>query len=123
MSLNERIEMSKKTEISYALRNFIENAIKFSKTKINIRINQQKKNTMIVIDDDGLGFDENIISSLGQPYVSSEKVKKNIKGMGLGIFISKNLLERCSAKVEFSNKENSGAKIVIEWTNSQLANL
>ena len=42
-SLNERIKMSKKTEISYALRNFIENAIKFSKTKINIEINQQKK--------------------------------------------------------------------------------
>ena len=115
--------MSKKTEISYALRNFIENAIKFSKTKINIRINQQKKNTMIVIDDDGLGFDENIISSLGQPYVRSEKVKKKIQGMGLGIFISKNLLYRCSAKVEFSNKKNAGAMITIEWTNSQLANL
>lgn len=122
-SLNERLKMSKKTEISYALRNFIENAIKFSKTKINIEINQQKKNTIIVIDDDGSGFDENIISSLGQPYISSDKVKQNIQGMGLGIFISKNLLERCSAKVEFSNKKNAGAMIAIEWTNSQLANL
>ena len=122
-SLNERLKMSKKTEISYALRNFIENAIKFSKTKINVEINQQKQNTKIVIDDDGLGFDENIISSLGQPYVSSERVKKNIKGMGLGIFISKNLLERCSAKVEFSNKKNAGAMITIEWKNTQLANL
>tara|TARA_B100000963_G_scaffold230913_1_gene201495 strand:- start:1100 stop:2377 length:1278 start_codon:yes stop_codon:yes gene_type:complete len=122
-SLNERLKMSKKTEISYALRNFIENAIKFSKTCINIEINQQKKNTIIIIDDDGAGFDENIISSLGQPYVSSEKVRENKQGMGLGIFISKNLLERCSAKVEFSNKKNAGAMIAIEWTNSQLANL
>ena len=122
-SFNERLKMSKKTEISYALRNFIENAIKFSKTKINIVINQQKKKTTITIDDDGIGFDENIISRLGQPYVSSEKVKKNDKGMGLGIFISKNLLERCSAKVTFHNKENAGAMIQIEWTNSQLANL
>ena len=122
-SFNERLKMSKKTEISYALRNFIENAIKFSKTKINIEINQQTKKTTITIDDDGIGFDENIISRLGQPYVSSEKVKKNDKGMGLGIFISKNLLERCSAKVTFHNKENAGAMIQIEWTNSQLANL
>ena len=82
-----------------------------------------KKNTIIVIDDDGSGFDENIISSLGQPYISSDKVKQNIQGMGLGIFISKNLLERCSAKVDFSNKKNAGAMIAIEWTNSQLANL
>ena len=122
-SFNERLKMSKKTEISYALRNFIENAIKFSKTKINIEINQQKKKTIITINDDGIGFDENIISRLGQPYVSSEKVKKNDQGMGLGIFISKNLLERCSAKVTFHNKENAGAIIQIEWTNSQLANL
>ena len=43
--------------------------------------------------------------------------------MGLGIFISKNLLERCSAKVTFHNKENAGAMIQIEWMNSQLANL
>ena len=122
-SFNERLKMSKKTEISYALRNFIENAIKFSKTKINIEINQQKKKTTITIDDDGIGFDENIISRLGQPYVSSRKVNKNDQGMGLGIFISKNLLERCSAKVTFHNKENAGAMIQIEWTNSQLANL
>ena len=122
-SFNERLKMSKKTEISYALRNFIENAIKFSKTKINIVINQQKKKTTITIDDDGIGFDENIISRLGQPYVSSRKVNKNDQGMGLGIFISKNLLERCSAKVTFHNKENAGAMIQIEWTNSQLANL
>ena len=122
-SLNERLKMSKKTEISYALRNFIENAIKFSKTSINIEINQQKKNTIITIDDDGAGFDENIISSLGQPYVSSEKVRENKQGMGLGIFISKNLLERCSAKVVFSNKKNAGALVMIEWANAQLANL
>ena len=122
-SFNERLKMSKKTEISYALRNFIENAIKFSKTKINIVINQQKKKTTITIDDDGIGFDENIISRLGQPYVSSRKVNKNDQGMGLGIFISKNLLERCSAKVTFHNKENAGAMIQIEWMNSQLANL
>tara|TARA_B100000963_G_scaffold228744_1_gene199469 strand:- start:2889 stop:4166 length:1278 start_codon:yes stop_codon:yes gene_type:complete len=122
-SLNQRLKMLKKTEISYALRNFIENAIKFSNKKINIEIDQKEKTTKIIIDDDGIGFDENIISSLGQPYVSSEKVKKNNQGMGLGIFISKNLLERCSAKVVFGNKKNSGAMIQIEWTNSQLANL
>ncbi len=121
--LNERLKMSKKTEISYALRNFIENAIKFSKTRINIEINQQKKITILTIDDDGAGFDENIISSLGQPYVSSEKVGENKQGMGLGIFISKNLLERCSAKVKFTNKDKAGAMVTIEWTNSQLANL
>ena len=121
--LNERLKMSKKTEISYAIRNFIENAIKFSNTKIDIEINQQKRNTTIIIKDDGKGFDENIISNLGQPYINSKNVKKQQQGMGLGIFISKNLLERCFTRVFFKNSENSGAIIKIEWINSQLANL
>ena len=123
-SLNQRIKMTKKTEISYALRNFIENAIKFSKTKVEIEINQNKQNTTIQIIDDGPGFDQDIILNLGQPYLSSDKVKKNKIGMGLGVFISKSLLERCFAKVSFRNKKgSSGAVIKINWTNSQLANL
>ena len=123
-SLNERIKMNKKTEISYAIRNFIENAIKFSKSQIEIEIDQNKKNTNITISDDGQGFQEDVILNLGQPYLKSEKVNKNKKGMGLGVFISKNLLERCNTKVTFQNKKNnSGAVIKITWVNSQMANL
>ena len=123
-SLNERIKMNKKTEISYAIRNFIENAIKFSKSQIEIEIDQNKKNTNITISDDGQGFQDDVISNLGQPYLKSEKVNKNKKGMGLGVFISKSLLERCNTKVMFQNKKNnSGAVIKITWVNSQMANL
>ena len=42
-SLNERIKMNMKTEISYAIRNFIENAIKFAKSQIEIEIDQKQK--------------------------------------------------------------------------------
>ncbi len=123
LSLNERIVMTKKTEISYAIRNFIENAIKFCKSKIDVEIFQDKKKTIILINDDGNGFDNDIILNLGQPYLSSDKVKKNKQGMGLGVFISKSLLERCRAKVYFNNIKDSGASIKITWINSHLANL
>ena len=116
--------MNKKTEISYAIRNFIENAIKFAKSQIEIEIDQNKKNTNITISDDSQGFQDDVISNLGQPYLKSEKVNKNKKGMGLGVFISKSLLERYNTKVMFHNKKNnSGAVIKITWINSQMANL
>ncbi len=121
--LNERIKIPKKTEISYALRNFIENAIKFCQTKIDIIINQNKTTTTIFINDDGAGFDDDIISNLGQPYLSSANVKRNKQGMGLGVFISKSLLERCHSKVTFCNNKKSGASIKVSWVNDQLANL
>jgi two-component system sensor histidine kinase RegB len=124
LNLNQRIKMTKKTEISYALRNFIENSIKFAKNKINIEIDQNKNRTAITISDDGDGFNKDIIANLGQPYLHSDNIKKNKKGMGLGVFISKSLLERCLAQVTFrNNKSLPGASVKIVWKNSQLENL
>ena len=124
LNLNQRVKMTKKTEISYALRNFIENSIKFAKNKINIEIDQSKKRTAITISDDGDGFNKDIIANLGQPYLHSDNIKKNKKGMGLGVFISKSLLERCLAQVTFrNNKSLPGASVKIVWNNSQLENL
>jgi two-component system sensor histidine kinase RegB len=124
LNLNQRMKMTKKTEISYALRNFIENSIKFAKNKINIEIDQNKKRTAITISDDGDGFSKDIVANLGQPYLHSDNIKKNKKGMGLGVFISKSLLERCLAQVTFrNNKSLPGASVKIVWNNSQLENL
>lgn len=124
LNLNQRMKMTKKTEISYALRNFIENSIKFAKNKVNIEIDQSKKKTAITISDDGDGFNKDIIANLGQPYLHSDNIKKNKKGMGLGVFISKSLLERCLAQVTFrNNKSLPGASVKIVWNNSQLENL
>ena len=122
-SLNERIKITQKTEIVYALRNFIENSLKFADNKIDILVNQNKKNVIVTISDDGQGFSNDIIQKLGQPYLSSSEINLERKGMGLGIFISKNLLERTSAKLKFRNKKNSGAEIRISWTTNQLQNL
>ena len=124
LNLNQRMKMTKKTEISYALRNFIENSIKFAKNKINIEIDQSKKRTAITISDDGDGFNKDIIANLGQPYLHSDNIKKNKKGMGLGVFISKSLLERCLAQVTFrNNKSLPGVSVKIVLNNSQLENL
>ena len=72
----------------YSLGNIIQNAITYSQSKVTVDINYSKKNTLIKILDDGPGFSRDIIDKLGEPYIS-----KNDDGMGLGIFIAKNLIE------------------------------
>ena len=47
----------------------------------------------IMITDDGSGFSRDILDKLGEPYIN-----KNNKGMGLGIFIAKNLIENVNGK-------------------------
>jgi len=76
-----------------------------------------QKNLVINISDDGPGFAEDILDSLGDPYLKSKSTHRKYKsGLGLGVFLSKNLLEKKMARVEFANgKYLNGASVQISW--------
>jgi len=115
----------KSIEIIYGLRNFIGNANKFAKQNIFIKIESNQSLTNITIEDDGEGFPKNILNKIGEPYLKSlTSENKSKKGLGLGIFIGKTLLEKNNAKITFKNSKNvGGAEISITWKNSDLLNL
>ncbi len=123
-NFTNKINISKSSEIIYGLRNFVGNANKFSKKKIDILIENEKNNTIIKIIDDGNGFPKNLIKSekLGEPYIRTfDTVNNSKQGLGLGTFIGKTLLEKNYAIVKFKNlKESGGAEVKIEWKNSDL---
>ena len=61
------------------------------------------------------------MSKIGEPYLNlkvignSDKIKS---GLGLGIFIGKNLLEKNFANINCRNsKTRSGAEVKIRWNN------
>ncbi len=112
-----KINIKRSPEIVYGLRNFIGNAVKFSKEKINITLNSNKKNIDVIINDDGPGFPEDIIKMLGEPYIKSKSQETSAKsGLGLGTFLGKTLLERQFANLTFSQDYNlGGASVKISW--------
>ena len=121
---NNKIMLGKSTEIIYGLRNFIGNANKFSKKKVNISVVNKTDKTRIIIDDDGDGFPKDLIDKdkLGEPYIRTlNNVGSSKQGLGLGTFIGKTLLEKNFASVKFENsKILGGAKVIIEWKNNDL---
>ena len=120
--VNPRIERT--LEITYGLRNFIGNAVKYSTSLVEINVESSNKITEVTVSDDGPGFSEDIINLLGEPYIRSKnKIISSKSGLGLGTFIGKTLLERMKAKVFFSQSSRTkGAQVVIRWqTNSLLS--
>ncbi len=106
-------------EIIYGLRNFIGNANKYSKKNIYITLGGDINFTKVLIEDDGNGFSNEILSKIGQPYLKN--INKDKSGLGLGIFIGKTLLEKNFANLKFENSNKyGGAKIEIVWKNSDL---
>ena len=87
----------------------------YSKNNVTAELNYTKINVKIKITDDGSGFAKDIIDKLGEPYIS-----KNNLGMGLGIYISKNLIENMGGNLNFFNSKDENAVVEITFDNSIL---
>ncbi len=119
-----KIIIERTPEIIYGLRNFIGNAVKFSKSKVKINLKSDSRNIEIEINDDGPGIPDDVINKIGEPYIKSKSAVLNLNsGLGLGTFLGKTLLERQGAKLSFkSNNGLGGALIIINWEPKKLIN-
>tara|TARA_B100000575_G_scaffold276388_1_gene261784 strand:- start:685 stop:1965 length:1281 start_codon:yes stop_codon:yes gene_type:complete len=115
-------KITKSIEIVYGLRNFIGNANKFSSSKVYITLKSDNEYTEVIIEDNGNGYPNEILSKIGEPYLkSNSQDTKNKTGLGLGIFIGKTLLEKNYASINCRNsKTRGGAEIIIKWKNKDL---
>ena len=112
-----KFDFQRSPELIYGLRNFIGNAVKFSKSTVEIDIKSNSQNLEVSINDDGPGFPDDIKELLGEPYINSKSKEVNINsGTGLGTFLGKTLLERKAANLFFSRSSNlKGASVEISW--------
>ena len=112
-----KIDIQRTPEIIYGFRNFIGNAVKFSKSKVSIYLKSDVEIISITINDDGPGFPDDIKNVLGEPYIKSKsKDVSSNSGLGLGTFLGKTLLEKQGAKLYFSRDNKlGGASVLISW--------
>ena len=118
-------EIERTLEITYGLRNFIGNAVKYSYSSVDINLESNNKITLVKVSDDGPGFSEDILSVLGEPYIRSKnKIISSKSGLGLGTFIGKTLLERMKANVKFDKcPKKNGAMVTIQWQTKDLLSI
>ena len=111
-------------ELSHALGNLIDNAVEFARKKVVLEAGWTRTELRLRIMDDGPGFSASIMGLVGEPYLTTRRGRltgdesqgRNHKGgMGLGIFIAKDLLERTGAQVTFANARTGGAVVSIAW--------
>jgi len=120
-----KIKIQRTPEIIYGLRNFIGNAVKFSKSKVEINLKSDEKIIKIEINDDGPGIPEDIINKIGEPYIKSKSRELSSNaGLGLGTFLGKTLLERQGANLQFKrNSKLGGALVIINWSPNSFTNV
>jgi len=98
-----------KERITQVISNILNNAIKFTKTKLkeggveNIGIDVQKndKQALVSIIDTGIGIDPGIMPRLFEKFTT-----KSSSGTGLGLFISKSIVEAHGGRIWAQNNAN-----------------
>lgn len=105
--------LPRRPEILHGLGNLLQNAMEFARTSVDIEVDWDDKTIRLRILDDGPGLNVDILSALGEPYVTS---RPDSGGMGLGVFIAMNLLRRSGASVAFANRPGgSGTQVAVSW--------
>lgn len=101
--------------ILYGLGNILENAVDFGRDRVEVLARASDDEVEIIIADDGPGIPPEVLSRIGAPYLSRRQGRR---GLGLGVFIAKTLLERSGAKVSFTNRTfpGHGAIVTVRWT-------
>jgi two-component system sensor histidine kinase RegB len=129
-------EILRQPELVHGIRNLIQNAVDFAADIVWIDCNWTADVLSIHISDNGPGYPANVIGRIGDPFLRGRRgddpsARPGYDGMGLGLFISKTLLERTGATVRFTNgtdpfltederPEKCGAVATIIWPRERI---
>lgn len=117
-------EIRRMPEVLHAMTSLVENAVDFARSEVLVRVRFDTLAVSVEVRDDGPGFSSDVLTQLGQPYVTSrpggEGSRTGHVGMGLGFFIAKTLLERTGAVVEFYNGRRGGAIVAARWSRAAI---
>jgi len=104
-----------KDKIRQLLLILIDNAIKYSKEPIDVRIRNQKNGIKLEVTDYGIGIPENEIPNMFQRFYRIDEARhRSTGGSGLGLSIAKKIIDVHEGSVEVYSKSGNGTTISIQ---------
>lgn len=103
-----------KDGISRTLINLIKNSIESQKNNIKLCINitteQVEDYIILIITDNGNGFNKDIVDKVFDPYITSKA-----KGGGLGMAIVEKIISQHNGTINIDKKYTDGARVIIKF--------
>jgi two-component system sensor histidine kinase CpxA len=103
--------------LNRALSNVIHNAIRYTApgTSVEIVLRQEKERVVITIEDHGKGVPEAELDKIFLPYYRSDEARERSKGgVGLGLAITKRIIESHGGRITASNASAGGLVVTID---------
>ncbi len=103
-------------KIRFVIQNLIENAIKYSNEKDKVLVSTHEENNMLVITvkDTGIGINDADKIKIFEKFFRTKNAKEKEEiGTGLGLYTSKNIIEKHGGTMTFQSTEGQGTTFSI----------
>ena len=99
--------------LSQALRGLVQNALDAdpSDRPVNIDVDRDGNFWQWKIKDRGIGMTETELNRVSEPFFTT---KPPGKGMGLGVFLAKNVLKKLGGSIRFDSKKGQGTCVTVK---------
>lgn len=93
--------------VSQAIRNLVQNALDASPPTSRIAMHLQKRDEgwLVLIIDQGSGMHDEVLRRIGQPFFTTKDVGQ---GMGLGVFLTRNVITGLGGTLQFESTSGRG---------------
>ncbi|MEK8128418.1 ATP-binding protein [Paenibacillus filicis] len=92
----------------------LDNALKYSKTTVTVRCEEQGNEVLIVVEDQGVGIDEEELPHLFERFYRVDKTRQRYSGgSGLGLSIAKQIIERHGGQIRIESTPGEGTRVEI----------
>ncbi|SKC36810.1 sensor histidine kinase [Maledivibacter halophilus] len=95
--------------------NLVDNAFKYSYDGDSVILEYRKKKNRAIISviDTGIGMSSEQLSKIFIPFYRVDK-SRNISGLGLGLAVIKNIVDKLDGNIKVASKVNEGTKVTVE---------
>lgn len=103
------------SSISEVLTNIIDNAIKYSNEGGLIKVYASKSGDFvdISVEDFGIGIPSSVMTNLFQKFYRSHRSRETVAGTGIGLYISKAIIEGHGGQVSVKSVEGEGSTFTV----------
>jgi len=101
---------SDKRRVEQILLNLVNNALKFTeKGKVEVKAHKRDGNIEVIVKDTGIGIKEEDFHKLFQPFVQLEYTFTEEAGTGLGLYLTKNLVQLLKGRIHMESEYEKGS--------------
>ncbi|MEI6553352.1 MAG: HAMP domain-containing sensor histidine kinase [bacterium] len=94
--------------------NLLQNAINYTKNgSINVNVKEDARKAYIKVSDTGIGIDERDLPYVFDRFYKAEHSRNDASGSGLGLSISKQIIERMNGDISIKSKVGVGTTVKI----------